>query len=452
MHDPTTNDHIFNALRREFTEEFPNLTLIFIPYTRGGRAEAFAKREKEIMNHPAGEKVISIIKKDLHNYRAESYCGAVAEHVERRFFGVYKVKTYLGVCFVNIADIHLFDDITFSSKCMAYYAAFEALDIYLENTGFNQEHHLQKSEQQQDKSSAPQKIRMQLMSDCFSAIMMESIGGKGAIKKIVKKYSESCISNTIYFRPENHPLPMSFDAISLVYKDLKDASTSGRMGLIAQSYIMSREIGETYDDLSMLQWQQFCRNAQDMAWADYNTNEILSAAIYTSDNAYIRSNAQICAENLNLTPVPLKDTSYYNPFAQQDNIARIHERLARAAFAKLLEVVRENGTPELFIEAANKQTKALFKGRPLGWCAPALIEAENAYRLRVEAVNPQDNDIENAFEAAFSKLHWLDIQRINRRLITAQRNDISINTVTALNILSKDESFAAIQTSLELMS
>ena len=182
------------------------------------------------------------------------------------------------------------------------------------------------------------------------------------------------------------------------------------------THFMAVEIGMTYDDTNIVQWPRFTQAAQDMAWADFKVNQILSAAIYGSDSPYIRSIAHICAESLNTAPVPLKSTDIYNPFADLKTGERAHIRLGRIKFFEIMEKINDGEPPEIFIDVARKQTRALLNNHPLGWVAPALIEAENACRLFQENPLAEEDMINNAFEDIFSKIRWDDLRKLNRKI------------------------------------
>ena len=404
-------------------------------------AEALAKKQSEILAHPAGEELVRKIEETYGNQPHKSYFIGLAEHTETKIFGLIKDTQYLGVCFIYTPEIPNFEDQSFTYKLAAYSSAFEALHQYFKK---------QAKHSEENADPRIQQLRLKLMGDAFAAMLLENQGHKNAIQTIAKKYCELITQATPHFKAEHHPLLMALDGVNVVYKDLKGES-SPKVSQLEHFHMMAKEIGDTYDDTALKQWLRFAQDTQDMAWAEYNPNEILSAAVYGTESPYIRSTAHICAETLNTNPVPLKNTEIYNPFADQETNERLHNRICRAAFLKLLETVNEHGKPELFLKTARAQTTYFLNGRPLGWCAPALIEAENAYKLFQETRNAEEEMIDNAFQAALTHIKWSDIQRLNRLFVLARRSGKNLTPKLALALIEQDESFTSYKNAFELM-
>ena len=439
--DISAIDHIFKAIGRDFNEEIPELTLVFILYNEESPTEAMAKRQAEIQTHPAGNNLLQNIEAQLKNQPHKSFFTGLTEHIDTKAFGLIKNPHYIGACFLYTPEIPEFEDQNFACKLSAYSLAFEALHQYF------------KAKKKQTEESTELKIhqlRLKLMGDAYAAMLLESQGHKNAIQTIAKRYCEFITQPTAHFKAEHHPLLMALDGVNVVYKDLK-GQASPKISQLEHIHMMAEEIGATYDDTTLKQWLHFAQNTQDMAWAEYSPNEILSAAIYGTESPYTRATAHICAETLNTNPVPLKNTEIYNPFTDRDINERLHNRICRAAFLELLESVNEHEKPELFLKTARAQTTYFLNGRPMGWCAPALIEAENAYRLFQETRNAEEEMIDNAFQSALTHIKWPDIQRLNRLFIIARRAGKELTPELALAILERDEAFASYKNAFELL-
>ena len=441
-------DHIFGTIRREFTDEFPDLALYFVLFEEGQHEKALAAKKQDFETHPAGPSLVQMIEETLQNPPAGNFCVGLAEHTEKSLWGLRKKTSFIGACFVQLTDTKLFEDINFSCRKAGYAIAFEGLNLYLEKTK-------RKKPRKQTPDDDPQKqkvesLRLKLMGDCFAAMLLESTGIKGAIQTVTKKFCELSIEPSLHFRSEHHPMPIALDGLNVVYKDLKD-DIAPKTGLLAHTHFMAQEIGHTYDDLNIRQWIRFCISAQEMAWAGHSSNEILSAAVYGSDNPYIRSTAHICAESLNTTPVPLKSGDIYNPFTDEETNERVHLRSCRMTLRALLEDVNETKNPQVFLDKARDQTHKLFNNHPQGWCAPALIEAENAYRLFQEKKYSEQDVIENAFHGACAMVKWRDLQRLNRKFVAQRRMGHDITAELALSLIKDDEAFTSYKNAFEIM-
>ena len=446
----SSKNHIFNAIGREFEDEFTDLKLIFLPCLPGEQEYALESKRLEIRTHDAGAAITAQINADQRNENSFPYY--YAESRSKRLMGLIKSHQFLAVILVDLSMLSLFEDENFAIKFCAYRAAFPAIHAHLKNIKKIGTPSLPitapdaKTQKEIEAKNEPDpkiiKIREKLMADAFAAMRLESIGEKGAVQQIIKRLCGLATEKATASHPEHHPLPLAMDALNVVYRDLKD-NIPPKSGKLEHTHFMATEIGMTYDDNNIAQWPKFSYAAQDMAWADFKVNQILSAAIYGSDNPYIRSIAHICAESLNTAPVPLKSTDIYNPFSDHKTGERAHVRLGRVKFFEIMEKINDGEDPHIFLDIARKQTRALLQNKPLGWAAPALIEAENACRLFQENPLAEVDMIVNAFEDMFTKIRWNDLRKLNRKItMWRQKNqDITPNTAAQImdNILGDDE-------------
>lgn len=441
-------DHTFSAIRREVADEFSALTLMFAINEEGNVDEAMRANAAAIKEHPAGGLLLSQARPRQDNTELFHVSGPAIE-TSKIFmsFGIKQEYLFLGV--FSKYSLAFYEDESFAAQYLAYAYVFKALHTYFMETG-----KIKGDEDETILDAQQQRIlnlRMNLMADAFAAMMMESKGVKGAIQRLIKRYCELSVRATINMFPEYHPLPMAIDGLNVVYKDLKD-DRQPKIGELEHTFMMALEIGQTYDDLSLQQWTRFCLGTQDMVWADFSANEILSAAIYGSDDPYIRSNAYICAESLNTNPVPLKNNDLYNPFSDDDKNERAHMRLCRAAFVKAIEAVNHNDASQIFLDRAVEQTKKLLQGHPIGWCAPALMEAENAYRLFREDPKAEEDIIQNAFHGTCAKIKWFDLKRFNRFIIAQKRRGVHLTLLDVINLVDQNSAYSHYRPAFELIA
>ncbi len=444
-------DHTFSAIRREVSDELSALTVMFAINDEGNVDEAMRAQAAEIKQHPAGGLLLSQPRPRQDNTELFHISGPAIE-TSKLFmnFGIKQEYLFLGV--FSKYSFAFYEDESFAAQYLSYACVFKAMHAYFMETG-----KIKGGEEQEEATPLDaqqqriQNLRMNLMADAFAAMMMESKGIKGAIQRLIKRYCELSVKATINMFPEYHPLPMAIDGLNVVYKDLKD-DRPPKVGELEHTFMMALEIGQTYDDLSLQQWTRFCLGTQDMVWADFSANEILSAAIYGSDDPYIRSNAYICAESLNTNPVPLKNNDLYNPFSDDDKNDRAHMRLCRTAFIKNIEVVNHSDNSQIFLDRAVEQTKKLLAGHPIGWCAPALMEAENAYRLFRENPKAEEDIIQNAFHGTCAKIKWFDLKRFNRFIIAQKRRGVSLTLLDVINLVDQNSAYAHYRPAFELIA
>lgn len=259
-------------------------------------------------------------------------------------------------------------------------------------------------------------LRRTLLSECFAALLIEQSEEKGFFRRYMKKCSELSITANEGYIPENHPYPIVFDSIGLILKDMA-IETKDMSELIQNTLLMVNEINETYDDITLKQWVQFCYGAQEMAWMGLSARDILGAASYHSDSAYVRTTAHLIAESLNTDVVPLKSLEIYNPFADQERFERAHAKVAMARFEQILGEALVDHEPEILLKEAMRQNEAFMKGEIIGWCAPALVKTCLAYGK--DDVRPAL--LRDIFEGAFHAARWGDIRLLNRFVMKKKR-------------------------------
>lgn len=424
-------EHSLNVIRRDILDEFQDLTVLFIVHEPGRRAEALMRREDEIREHPAGESLWAALKAKADAPDQTSTFGGLAAAIQERYFGLSKHWHFLGVLFVNSADIEEDEHIQFWIKHVAYSLCWPVLDLYKSiKAAPAKEPNTITELPQQDVAW----LRTQMLADCFATMMMENTGEKNAIQRIIKRRCEMCLTPTPHFRPEDYPFPLALDATLLVYRDLKDAAPP-KVGPIAHTIFMTREIGETYEDASLTQWVTFCRAAQEMIWAGQNKTEVLGAAVYSNEDPYIRSTAYIVAETLNTDPLPLKNTDFYNPFADEEANERLHLRRARNLFQDLIGRVAVDddlGAMNMTIRLVNAE---LLEGNPAGWCALAIVRAYQAYKEHAADHAKGIEEANTAFKHHLKQTPWKDIMKLHQMLVMKRREGPKLSNEIALSVI-----------------
>ena len=207
---------------------------------------------------------------------------------------------------------------------------------------------------------------------------------------------------------------------------------------------MTREIGETYEDASLTQWVTFCKAAQEMAWTGHNKTEILGAAVYSNEDAYIRSTAYIVAETLNTDPVPLKHHDFYNPFADDIVNERLHMKRAKATFVEMIERVAVQDDPGELLMALRRSNADLLDGSPAGWCAPALMRAYQIYIDPAESEVAVVEQASMAFHNTLEKTPWRIIAKLHKLMIDERRRGIKLTHDEVIAITKREEDLTSL--------
>lgn len=449
--DTAPLDYILNTARREINDEFPDTTVVFVTHHDGNLEESLQKKQEEIFAHPAGRGLWPQLKITAREGAGSSIMAGFTRMERNRYFNLVKKEVFLAVFFVDAGEIPGDDeDAALLNKNLAFSLIWKALwmrDAWKKkHPGIKNTDGILTFE-----PAKAEWLRQRMTAECFSAMLLESRGDKGAISRLLKRRCEQAILPAMHHMPEDHPFPVALDATHLVYKDLKDTAPPGT-GPIAHSYFMAQEIGQTYDDMSLKQWLFFCRAAQEMAWAGHNKNEILGAAVYTSGDPYIRSTAYIVAETLNTDPVPLNHTDFYNPFADDESNERLHFKRCRSVFDDLIGQIGSGTNAAILLREVKRQNAALLDGEPAGWCALALMAAHGAYKTVVAGGERQA--LENA-EAAFRKTQeqtdWPQIKKLHRLIVAEKRRGETVTAEKAAAMAAENEDLTFLKTAFDII-
>jgi hypothetical protein len=237
------------------------------------------------------------------------------------------------------------------------------------------------------------------------------------------------------------------DAAKLIYRDLEDVLKL-KLCPVARAAQMTREVGDTFDDLSLRQWAAFASTAQEMAWGECCKNTILSAATYTSEESYIRPIAYIVAESLHLEPAPPARSDIYNPFADQEANERLHRKTCGHILRKTLSKALSQRSTVPFYDRAQQCNEDLLINKPIGWCAGPLLEAAEAFQ---NAISEEDTDerriaqrTEDAFYAAEASVSWEQICLANRFFMSRRRQGFKPDMKKAVRMLLNNEKLSKI--------
>lgn len=440
-----TLDHICNVARRQISEERKDLSLLFIVYEPGKSAAALNAKRHEIYKFPTGDVVFPHLRKIAQPEFDKTVFIGLHKITEKRWLPPFKREHMLALFFINSAHFDTPED----AKRIIYHEIWHALslsaavnagkkDTYTEHSGIL-------SPVYDDGSLA----RNNMLGDAFTAIMLEFSGQRKKITSLSRERCQETLQVIPNHKPELYPYPIAADATQLVFEDLRDELLEKTKPFtLAQQ--MTEEIGFTFDETTLGQWKNFAERAQEMAWMGLDKNKILSAAIYSSEDTYVRSMAYLVAETLNLEPRPQAETKTHNPFTDQEVNARQHIKAAQSALNNILSKLSQKDDRNLFIEAARAQNAKLLTGHVTGWCADALLETSKIY---AEQADENTNYVETAkekFKTAMLDMPWRTLLNLNRIILKKRREQITITPELIIEICTQNEDMAPIALAFEI--
>lgn len=439
--ETTTIDHICSVIRREVQSEFKDLTLIFITYETGKILQGLGAKRHEIYKHTSGDAMFNHLHDLCKNGYEEDGLAALHQSLKKSLKPPFRQRQILGIYFVNIKKFKDPEHV----RSWAYHQVWHALDL-LQNFRANNEKAFDNADGIiTPKDNAALHATTNMLGDAFCAILENFKGDAGHISRLSRRRCKEAMNQIPGHSAELYPFPIAEEATQIVYEDLRDETMqeSRPMTLAAD---MAREVAYTFDDAAINQWRNFANRAQEMAWMGFNKNKILSTAIYTSEDPYVRSMAYLVSETLNLDPTPIGDLQTHNPFAEQEANERAHIKRAQDSF----DLALEQDSPETVLkERALLHNQKLLDGHILGWCANAMLDALMPYKDLHETGTDIKSLARERFKRALPKTEWRSLLNLNRVILRLKRNQKEITPDLIIKICERNEGLDFVKTAME---
>ncbi|MBK6895249.1 MAG: hypothetical protein IPH06_01490 [Alphaproteobacteria bacterium] len=482
--DLKTATHICKVIARQIETGYPELTLTFIVHEEDKRKKALVQENESIGEHPAGPIILDYIQnsKDREIIGNRTCFVGLVEHSNPGILGFFRSTRTLAVFFVNADRFKTQEDL----KNHALHLVWHALALY-EDFHAAQAEILQKAGTLPGLSKTPPKpnsasaesqkteqgplsrldvsegvivtkletqeyYHRNLLADIFSATFQALHGTENAIKSLAVQRMQDTLSPQIGFISEKYPFPISLETLQLLLTE--SLSGSGKKEkTLPLAVKITQEIGMTYKIAAIKQWRAFCNPAQEMAWCGFDPETILGAAIYTNENTYVRSIADMVAEHMAIKPKIFSSLNDYNPFADQEMNKRVHEKIALESAKKCLEKVRTPEDYKIFLSEAMAQNAKLMIGNPIGWAACAMITLADELMLAdPKTLNQQKSRLLSIFEQATMKVSWDNLRSFARYLFRQRREGHIITPDIIYGIPDKNEDIALIKETFKKLS
>lgn len=441
--ETTALDHTLGIIRRQAEEDFKDLSLAFIVYADGDASKALDAKRHEIYEHPAGEDVFPALQKLVKQKPRESYFAGIATGEQKKLLKTFKTEKTLAVFFINAGDFKTAEDARESAYHFIWHALALIENYRKENTG----NYNLSSSLVRPKHKPAGLAQENMLADIFSALMLQLTGQKMAIKALAKKRAQMVLQAIPGYKAEYYPYPIAMEAAKIVYDDLSE-SFGPKITLTKQATEMTQEIGQTFDQNAMRQWQVFALPAQEMAWLGYSNKEILSAATYTSEDAYVRSMAYLAAEILNLEPAPPAKMDMHNPFTEAEANERLHNKACERLFQNIITaIMTDENNAEPLLRNAQTQNKKLTSGHVVGWCAHTLMEA---YEILKSSDPSKTEKAAAVFHESISQTtSWPALAKLSRLIMRKRREGKDITLAHIQALCAKHEDLENIRSAIE---
>lgn len=429
-------------ITRQVRENYKVLTVHFVIHHDGQRNEALGVTAQEIIHHPAAETAMRLMQQPRLNEESTLLGTAVARH--NMFLGLAWRDHLLALCTINIDHFNTAKEI----RRQAWHLAWHALDAfnYHEKPG-------SRSGPAGDiivrRRSALEMARANLQADAFSGIMCALQNDREAVREIAISRALNALTARSARMPEFYPYAIAVEASEFSFSELGKKIPSKR-AVIPAAVKIAREIDRSIDEQSLMNWFSFCEPAQDMAWRGFNKEDILSAAINTSPDTFVRSTGHLMKEITNIQPSSFLGISeFYSPYTDDEINEKLHEKLVEQIFEDIIAKGISQHSPDPFLKLANKQNEELSEGRMMGWCAAGLQAAARALENSHENERQTEQLIRKEFQDGKNRTTWETLQNLGNRIVQHQRDGEIITLSRLSEIAGEDKSSKVIQSAVQ---
>lgn len=406
----TAIEHACQVIRRQIEDEFGHILPLFIVYEPGRFSEALEAKRSKIESLSAGDQILQALLSKNNDKETRTQFVGLGVSKSLFPFSLFKPSKTIPVFVLN-AD-HFSDDRDLHQNVWFLVAQgfFFIRQVHEKNRADHSGPCFIKAP-----SISGSQARLYMLCDVFSALMLEFEGKEGAIQELARRRSLMTMRAEAYFEAEFYPYPITLEALEIIWEEFHlypyDSQTP-----IKHALDIADEINQTFDRNALTQWFIFAEAAQEMAWMGESKNKILSSAVFNSENPYVRSVAYLVSEILDVDPVPLGYGQSYNSFMDESATEALHYRLCYAVFESCVSKLRSGEYSTVFLEEARCQNERLLEGDAGGWCAYALIGADQALRD-----NASVDDMKRIFDSHLQAIPWGALLKLKRKILHHKR-------------------------------
>lgn len=434
--------HACEQISNDISDLYKNLKIRFVIHHAGQLSDALVLVAQEIDGHPAANNALQIMKKRYKRERSGYMGTAVAE--EHFFFGLATKQSLLSLCNINLNE---FDNIR-DARQFAHHLAWHAIDSqnYYEK---NNKQALGRNEIILRKRNTLEIAGANLQADVFSSVVHYLSGETDALQYIARRRGIEALSTKSKYTPEFFPYIIAMEAAEAALKKFEKKHMNRRQILTAALKV-AKEVGQVFEAVSVSKWIGFSKPAQEMAWRGHTKHEILSAAINTSRDTFVRSTAFLVSEVTDITPSDITDIqAIYSPFADEGYNEALHKKIISKTYEDMIITGIANNDIASLIELANKQNHNLTEGRTEGWCASAIQAAATAYEKAL--LNGAEPEIAamREFEQECGRTSWAQLEELGENVIKENRRGGIVTMKRLAEICKEITDIDSIETSIQ---
>ena len=414
-----------------FTEavnkRFPELQLKFILHHRGQRNDAIEMARSHLDLHPSGSIAMNILRKTKSTQKSGFH--GLAIETQMKWFGFKKIRSSIGVITINVDDYGTSEAIladVYHYGCHAIMAA-ELLDTPKYRSSAMRGPMV-------PKRSPLSMAKANLTADIFSVfilceqehdVFITSLAAERALDTMLAKANS---------RPWHYPYPLSYETVREVWIKVLNQKDP-EFDPIKTPLKTAKAITDSFEQISFSQWWAFCKPAQEMAWNGSLPEHILTAALLTSQDPLVKTNAMLLQDCLDVALLGETEIEgQYNAFLDEEQKKENHFKKIEDTFEMVLAkgIAQESARP--FMEAANAQNVRLMQGGVFGWCASALQAAGKAFETALSGGKDPRQFAEIEFKSIKKNSQYDKLQLLQKEIFDKRKigENVTIDDVKAI--------------------
>lgn len=438
--------HSCNIFRRRIQSSFPELHVYFLLHKENTRYATYLKEKTQILGLQAGHNLCNFLddpnNKHILNANKSEFI-ALAQKRKNGFLGFAKQKHFVALCTLNYDRFsnneHLLSHI--------FHLGWHAINTYKQ---YKDKPRIAQDNVILQPITKADQAQKNLMADIFACSLQKLDGDNSAPHRLIRQRATESVNKNLGFFAEQYPFPVCLETLEFTFKNDWAKYQKQKAPLLAALQI-TEDVGKAFDRTSIEKWLAFALPAQEMAWMDYKPEKTLGAAIYTGENTYAQSIADMIAEKLSLKPEIIANLHDYNPFANNDVNIRLHKKLCHDKYAKIIQHIKQCSDYTVFLDYAQSENNKLSEGVFIGWCAHGLTRAASVmlnYNNTQTGYQQAMEKAQQAFNEEIDSLAWDTLQLFGHTIFDHKRKAKNLSVETLKEIAQKEDEFGSIHYAL----
>ncbi len=440
--DYKTAKHACNVIKRRIQSTFPNLCIHFLIHDEDKRYSSYLKEKTQILGLDGGHHLCNFLdaleqKNILNANRSRFICLSLKR--KPGFLGFSKQNNYIAFCALNYNRFTSLENLNNHALNLTWHA----INTYLQNknkANIGDNNIITFDTNTNDYS------HQNLLADIFSCSLQKLMGNETILETFPRQRMNDTIRSEYGFYAEKFPFPVCVETLEFTFKNNIEQYKKLKLS-VPTAIQITKDIGNTYDQTSIEKWLSFALPAQEMAWLGYAPEKILAAAIYTGENTYAQSIADMIAEKMQIKPEIIASINDYNPFANQDVNIRLHKKTCMEKYKKICSKIKTHSDFHILLESAKLENSSLCEKSPMGWCAHGLTRAATIFQNFTNDETGYQQAMEKAgaeFEKEIDSLAWDTLQMFAREIFYRKRVDQKITIDTLCTIAKNKDEYGSI--------